>query len=186
MARVNSAMNGLPAADFCVLDLEYQWAQRRFDLVAARRRPTTEDPTGWMEPSLVFIEVKSDERACRGSSGLAGHAKDYRSIIEAPPHQGESIRREFEGVIEQKMRLGLLHRDWPFRRFAAGSPIELLVVFVGVDPRSAKVYPLLAGVSAELGALGSRGDICSLRLDESDLVMRKRDVISWSQLTRPV
>jgi hypothetical protein len=62
----------------------------------------------------------------------------------------------------------------------------LLVVFVGVDPRSAKVYPLLAGVSAELGVLGGRGDIRSLRLDESDFVMREHDVVSWSQLTRPV
>lgn len=184
MARANSAMDGLPAADFCVLDLEYQWAQRRFDLVAARRRPTTEDLTGWMKPSLVFIEVKSDERACRGSSGLTGHAKDYGSIIEAPPHQGEGIRREFEGVIEQKRRLGLIHRQWPFRSFAAELPLELLLVFVNLDPRCASVQPLLSDVNAVLDGLVGHGDIRALRLKESDFVMRERDVVSWSRLTR--
>jgi hypothetical protein len=32
MAAANSARAGLPFADYLIIDLEYQWAQRRFDL----------------------------------------------------------------------------------------------------------------------------------------------------------
>lgn len=186
MAKANSARAGPPSGDFCVLDLEYQWAQRRFDLIAARRRPTTDESTGWTEPSLVFIEVKSDERACTGPSGLAGHARDYQSIVEAPPLQAERIREEFEAVIQQKRRLGLVHRDWPFQRFSLALPLELLIVFVGLKPRSPKVSSLLAGVNKVLDDLGDCGDIRFLRLEETDYVMRISNTLAWKQLTKSV
>ena len=45
MAAANAGRVGPPPADYLVLDLEYQWAQRRFDLVAAKRKPTEADVT---------------------------------------------------------------------------------------------------------------------------------------------
>lgn len=186
MARVNTAKSGLPPGDFCILDLEYQWAQRRFDLVAARRQVSPKDPTGWVEPSLVLIEVKSDVGACTGPSGLAKHARDYQSIVEAPPLQAERIREEFEAVTQQKRRLGLVHRDWPFRRFSLALPLELLIVFVGLKPRSPKVSSLLAGVNKVLDDLGDSGDIRFLRLEETDYVLRISNTLAWKQLTKSV
>ena len=168
MAAANSGMAGPPSADYLVLDLEYQWAQRRFDMVAAKRRPTKDDATGWAEPDLVFVEVKSDYSACSGISGLGDHARDYQDIIKAPGgRRAQEIMLEYEHVITQKVRLGLLNRSLGFRRFSP-AVTELLVVFVGLDPNAPSVRVPLIKVKEVSDALGNAARIRFMRLDPHD------------------
>lgn len=130
MAEANSGMVGYPSGDYLVLDSEYQWAHRRLDMVAAKRRPTEDDATGWAEPDLVFVEVKSEYSACHDKAGLGDHARDYRDIITSSKGRHvQEIKLEYENVIAQKSRLGLLHKSLGFRKFSKAVP-ELLLVFV--------------------------------------------------------
>ena len=134
IANANSASDGLPSADYLVLDLEYQWAQRRFDMVAARRRPTEADKLGWAEPQLALVEVKSKPEACFGKSGIASHVRDYQDIVAARGRSAvQEIKCEYQTVIRQKRRLGLLHESLPFDHFSADVP-ELLIVLDDLDP----------------------------------------------------
>lgn len=157
MAAVNSAMNGLPATEYVVLDMEYQWAQRRFDLVAVKRKSIDTGSSGWVEPDLVFVEVKSDYKSCSGSSGLSDHASDYRDIVLAQSGKCvQNIKQEFGNLIAQKKRLGLLHKAFPFQRFSA-TPPELLFVLIDLklnDPSLAKPISQVRAISIALGSSG--------------------------------
>ncbi len=165
MAASNSGMNGPPPVDYLVLDLEYQWAQRRFDIIAAKRRPTEDDVTGWAEPDLVFVEVKNKYGACSGKSGLGQHARDYRDIITASEWQHvQDIKLEYENVIAQKTRLGLLDKSLGFSCFSSAVP-ELLVVFVDLDPNVPKLIAPLGEVRAISDALCDAAHIRFTRLD---------------------
>jgi len=168
IAAANSGRVGFPPADYLVLDLEYEWALRRFDIVAAKRRPTEHDNTGWAEPDMVFIEVKSKENACSGNSGLHDHARDYRDIIMARRgRRVQEIKIEYENVIAQKTRLGLLDASLGFKSFSSAVP-ELLVVFADLDPNKPLVRKALAEVRDRLG----KSDyIHFLQLDQSNYVM---------------
>ena len=178
MAAANSGMAGPPPADYLVLDLEYQWAQRRFDMVAAKRRPTEDDATGWAEPDLVFVEVKSDYSACSGSSGLGDHARDYRDIITACGGRGaQEIKSEYEHVIAQKVRLGLLDPSLGVRRFSPAVP-ELLVVFVDLDPNAPSLLAPLGAVRAVSNALGDAAHIRFMRLDSPGYFMTADAAVS--------
>jgi len=178
MATANSGMAGRPPADYLALDLEYQWAQRRFDMVAAKRRPTEDDATGWAEPDLVFVEVKSDYSACSGNSGLGDHARDYRDIITARGGRGaQEIKLEYEHVVAQKMRLGLLDPSLGVRRFSPAVP-ELLVVFVDLDPNVRSLRASLGEVRAVSNALGGAAHIRFMRLDSPDYIMTTDAAVS--------
>jgi hypothetical protein len=133
IAGANSGISSHPSGDYLVLDLEYQYAQRRFDMIAAKRRRTEDDASGWQEPDLVFVEVKSALGAFSGKSGLGDHARDYHDIIMRRDRQHvNDIKQEYENVIAQKSRLGLLDTSLGFRRFSLAVP-ELLVVFLDLD-----------------------------------------------------
>lgn len=165
MATANSGMAGPPSADYLVLDLEYQWAQRRFDMIAAKRRPTEDDTTGWTEPDLVFVEVKCEYPACYGKSGLGDHARDYRDIITSSKGQDvQDIKLEYENVIAQKMQLGLIDKSLGFSLFSSAVP-ELLVVFVDLDPNVPKLLAPLGEVRAVSDELGGAAHIRFMRLD---------------------
>jgi hypothetical protein len=158
-------MAGPPSGDYLVLDLEYQWAQRRFDMIAAKRRPTKKDATGWAEPDFVFVEVKSEYSACHGKSGLCDHARDYRDIITSSNGRHvKDIKREYENVIAQKMRLGLLDKSLGFSGF---SPVvsDLLLVFVDLDPNVPQLIALLGDVRAVSDALADAAHIRFMRID---------------------
>jgi hypothetical protein len=176
IATANAGRRGLPPVDYLVLDLEYQWAHRRFDMVAARRRTIRTDVTGWVEPSLVFIEVKSAYGACSGPSGLLEHANDCRAIIRAPSGQRvQEFAREYENVIAQKKRLGFLDPSLEFKRFAAG-PLELLMVFVDLDPQHRRLVTLLNQVRGVATELGEAADIRYMELSSPSYAM-------WSEAT---
>jgi hypothetical protein len=164
MAAANDAGTGLPTSDYLVLDLEYQWAQRRFDMIAAKRSPTKDDPAGWVEPDLVFVEVKSDYGACKGRSGLGDHARDYRDNIKAGGGtRVPDIKLEYENMIAQKRRLGLIADTLPFGRFSAAVP-ELLFVLVDLDPEAPPMAAPLAEVGEVANELGEAGHIRFMRL----------------------
>ncbi len=147
-----SADDGSDLGDYVVLDLEYQWAQRRLDLVAAKRNQTQDDTTGWRTPHFVFVEVKCECNACYGSSGLCAHALDYKDIIEARHgHSAEDIKREFEGVIGQKRKLGLVDERFAFERFSEATP-ELLFVLIDLEPSPLKnALVEVKSISDEIG-----------------------------------
>jgi hypothetical protein len=169
IASANSPRTTQPSTDYLVLDLEYQWAQRRFDMVAAKRRPTTTDPVGWVAPNLVFVEVKSESGSCRGKSGIEDHTRDYGQIIAA--RNGESVRAikaEYCGVIRQKQALGLLPASLPFQGFADAVP-ELLLVLVNLDPK-------LALPEVPLQTAG----VCRcMVLHEPDYALTDDKIITW-------
>ena len=169
MAAANSSV--APTSDYLVLDLEYQWAQRRFDLVAAKRRPFENDVTGWTEPDLVFVEVKCTSAACAGTSGLGAHAHDYRDIITA--RDGRSvgdIKLEFAQVVAQKVRLGLFDGLFDFKRFSPAVP-ELLVVFIDLDPNLSSMRVPLSKTREVSDALGDAARIRFMRLNSQDYKM---------------
>jgi hypothetical protein len=171
IAAANSAVAGLPQSDYLILDLEYQWAQRRFDLVAARRHPTPDDDTGWVEPELVLIEVKSEYGACRGSSGLGDHARDFQNIVLARGGQSVSaIKLEFQNMLFQKMRLELIHAALGFKQFSPAA-FELLIVFIGIDPTASKISAPIAEVAAISESLGTKGRIRFMQLTAPAYVM---------------
>ncbi|MBW6485464.1 MAG: hypothetical protein K0B01_04850 [Syntrophobacterales bacterium] len=102
IATENAGIFGRSSVDYLVLDLEYEYAKCRFDMIAAKRRITLNDATGWEEPYLVFVEVKSEYGACTGVAGLEEHAKDFRRITTAGDGQPViKIKKEYEDLREQ-------------------------------------------------------------------------------------
>jgi len=164
IAAANTVLNGLPSGDYLVLDLEYQFAHRRFDLIAARRRPTDANPSGWSEPDLVFVEVKSAYAACKGTAGLREHARDYADILRA--RRGSAvldIKSELEGVLAQKQRLGLVSKEIQFRRFSDVSP-DLLIVLVDLDVQHQSIVGELQKVRDLASSLGGTSPVRLLSL----------------------
>ena len=161
-----------PPTDFVVIDLEYQWAQRRFDLMAARRNPTPDDPVGWVHPSLAFIEVKSEIGACTGKAGLADHARDFADIVTARGGAYlQGIRDEFTTVIRQKQALGLISPDFPFLAFSPAQP-ELIFVTVDLDlttPARRGLWDPVHRTARELDLPGFQ----LIQLQRRDLAMTK-------------
>jgi hypothetical protein len=167
MAAANSATHGLPQTDYLVLDLEYHCDGHRFDLIAARRRISEQDPTGWAEPGFVFVEVKSDYRTCCGESGLGKHSRDYRDTVTAWGGQGvKDIKLEYQNLIAQKQRLGLLPKSFPFKSFSA-AVAELLIVTVGLDPDDPRLRSPLTEVMEVSNAMGKTACIRFMHLDSS-------------------
>lgn len=182
MASANFGMAGPPPAGYLILDLEYQWAQRRFDMVAAKRRTTNDDAAGWAEPDLVFVEVKSEYGACSRKSGLGDHARDYRDIIKASGgRRVDEIKLEYKNAIAQKTRLGLLDKSLGFRRFSQAVP-ELLVVFVDLNPNEPQLQAPLGEVKAVSDALGEAARIRFMRLVSPDYVMIADKAVSLERL----
>jgi len=175
-----SADDGSDLGDYVVLDLEYQWAQRRLDLVAAKRNQTQDDTTGWRTPHFVFVEVKCECNACYGSSGLCAHALDYKDIIEARHgHSAEDIKREFEGVIGQKRKLGLVDERFAFERFSEATP-ELLFVLIDLEPSPLK--NALVEVKSISDEIGEAGCIRFLCVDSTNYKMLARETIPMDRL----
>jgi hypothetical protein len=182
MATANSGRLSLPTSDYFVLDLEYQWAQRRFDMIAAMRNPSIKDPIGWVEPVLVFIEVKSDYGAVSGKASIYEHARDYRDIVSVPGERGvRIIKSEFQKVISQKKRLGLIHNSLPFQSFSA-AVTELLIVFVGLEPKDDRLRKPLTEVNAVSEKFGPDSRIRFMMLSPADYQMSIDNAVSFNKL----
>ncbi len=176
IAKANGARDRLPAGDYFVLDLEYQWAQRRFDLVALRRVPTATDPGGWANPALTLVEVKSDIGPCRGSAGLAVHAQDYWSLVGAPESQLERIRNEFVGIFRQKQALGLITSNLRMDAIAPVAP-ELLIVFVKMQHQRRDIGSVARKMALKCPNQSGTGRIRFLELADAEAEMRESEVL---------
>jgi hypothetical protein len=178
IASSNSAKCSLPMGDYLVLDLEYQWAQRRFDMIATKRRPTSADSSGWIEPDLVFVEVKSLPSACSGKSGLGDHARDYQDMVMAcGGRRIQEFKQEFEKVNAQKISLGLIDKSFPFNRFSEAIP-ELLIVFIDLDMNTPSLQASLKEVKKVSDELGNNGRIRFMQLHSKSLLMRNEAAVA--------
>jgi len=184
MAATNSGT--AQSGDYLVLDLEYQWAQRRFDMVAAKRRLTEDDATGWAEPDLVFVEVKCTCGACSDTSGLSAHANDYRDIIKAKKGGAvHDIKLEFETVVAQKVRLGLFDRSLGFMRFSP-KVSELLLVLIDIDPNASSMKKPLSEVRGISNTLDDTARIRYMCLDSPDYKMTSDAEVPQKRLVAKV
>lgn len=131
---------------YVVADTEFQYGKRRFDFVGMRRAEGVAGSAGFTTPRLVFGQFKSAGRPVSGSSGLVAHAADFADFAHAlgGAHLA-AARVEFDELVRQKLRLGLLSDAIPFRHFTEDRP-EYLVVFSDVDLAS----PDLDGPLAEM------------------------------------
>lgn len=171
MAISNAGIAGSALSDYIILDLEYQWAQRRFDLIAAKRQLKEDDICGWSEPDFVFVEVKSNYDSCTGKSGLVDHVNDYIDIISANNgRSAKKIKSEYEEVIAQKIRLNLIDRALGFQCFSKRVP-ELLIVFVDLDPNARQMQAPLAEIKVKIVGQGNAGCIRYMWLNSPDYSM---------------
>ena len=184
MALGNSPREPSAGSDYLVLDMEYQWFRRRLDLIAARRNPTPTDPSGWAEPVLVFVEVKSDLGACKGDSGLAAHVKDYSFILKAEAKDGratEMIKKELQDVMRQKRELGLFAESAGFSGFSGAKP-ELLVVFIHMPTKDRRWPAVLDEVGEVTRGKGIEDTVRFMRLTPSDYVMTRAKELTLDQM----
>jgi hypothetical protein len=144
IARANGASSSLAdAGDYVVIDIEYAYARRKFDLVLFDR---SELP----RPRLIYGELKCRSGALNGKAGLQQHGIDFGDFLcaEGGRHV-ELSKREYAGVIEQKQRLGLLSPDLDFDGFSAELP-EFLVLFADYEVSQAGLRTPVARMRAEI------------------------------------
>jgi hypothetical protein len=159
IAAANEHLDRQAPPEYLVVDIEYQYARRRFDLVALRRNPTEADPVGFLKPHLSLWELKCDKRALSGTSGLIDHADDYSRFVRA--ENGEHANRaktEYAAMVKQKQRLRLLPQ-FDLEEFSAKRP-EFLLLFADYEVREPGLTQPLAsflGCLEKDGLLDSAG-----------------------------
>lgn len=143
IARANGASSLADAGDYVVIDIEYDYARRKFDLVLLDR---SELP----RPRLIYGELKCRSGALNGKAGLQQHGIDFGDFL--CPEDGRHVelsKHEYAGVIAQKQRLGLLSADLDFEDFSAEPP-HFLVLFADYDVCQAELRTPLARMRAEI------------------------------------
>jgi hypothetical protein len=116
-------------AELIVIDIEYQYGKRRFDFVGMRRATGVGGFGAFSTPRLVIGELFGGDRPANSVASLTSFAAEAAQFAHALT--GEHLARaaaELEGLVAQKIRLGLLPADVPFAHLASGPP-ELLVIF---------------------------------------------------------
>jgi hypothetical protein len=131
-------------ARLVVADTEFPYGRRRFDFVGMQRAEGVGGSAGFTTPRLVFGQFKSGGKPLGGTSGLVANAADFVDFAQAlgGAHLANA-RAELDQLVAQKLRLGLLGDDIPFRHFTEDDP-EYLVVFSGVDLASPALDATLA------------------------------------------
>ncbi|MEI7814211.1 MAG: hypothetical protein WCJ13_05425 [Coriobacteriia bacterium] len=157
-ATANDGRSGTEAR-YIVADTEFQYGKRRFDFVGMRRAESVGGLAGFTTPRLVFGQFKSSNRALSGSSGVVAHAADFADFAQAlgGTHL-EAARTELDELVQQKLRLGLLAHDLPFRHFTEDEP-EYLVVFCDYDLASVSLDVPLAEMHDKLVARHCRPEL---------------------------
>ena len=148
-----------PEAGYVVADVEFQYGKRRFDFVGMRRAESVGGLAGFTTPRLVFGQLKHGERPLTGTSGLVSHGADFADFVQAlgGAHL-DAARAELSELVRQKLRLGLLCEDIPFRHFTADDP-EYLVVFSDYDLASSALDLPLAEMHDKLVARHCRPEL---------------------------
>ena len=119
----------LAAGDYLVVDLEYTYGRRRYDLVALKRTEGVTGPGGFSNPRLAFVDVRAADQTLTGPNGVESVAADFADFAKALGGSHlEIAKSEITELVAQKVRLGLLPDDVELRALDNGLP-ELLVVF---------------------------------------------------------
>lgn len=130
---------------YCIYDMEYTQPRNskaeenlgRYDFMALRYQAGK--PT-----ALVFIELKSTEKACNGDSGIEKHEEDLQKYLRT--ETAKQRINEAEKSIRQLSALGLLVGTTP-DSLPENLPLQLLFVFTD----NAKRYSKRAQYSVEVG-----------------------------------
>jgi hypothetical protein len=187
-----AANDGHAGADsrYIVADTEFQYGKRRFDFVGMRRAEGVGGLAAFTNPRLVFGQFKSDGRSLAGSSGVVAHAADFADFAQALGGAHiEAARRELDDLVRQKLRLGLLHPDIPFRHFPEDDP-EYLVVFSGYDLASVELDVPLAEMHDKLVARHCRPELLTFAAvgsgagSDPDLSLGPNDAMSYREFKR--
>ncbi len=135
-----------------VADVEFPYGKRRFDFIGMSRAEGVGGLAGFTTPRMVFGQFKSGGRPLTGTSGVVAHASDFAELVQAlgGAHLA-AARTELDELVQQKLRLGLLNEDLPFRHFTEGDP-EYWMVFCGYDLASAALDAPLAEMHDKLVA----------------------------------
>ena len=84
--------------DFVIVDIEYCYARRSFDLVGF-------DSAGLPQPRLMYCELKCSGAALNGTSGLRDHGIDFGEFLGAEDGRHvESSKRELAAMVQQKVQ----------------------------------------------------------------------------------
>lgn len=169
-------------ARYIVADAEFQYGRRRFDFVGMQRAEGVGGLAGFTTPRLVFGQLKSGARPLAGSSGLVAHAADFADFAQAlgGTHL-ETARAELTDLVRQKLRLGLLSKDIPFRHFTEDDP-EYLVVFSGFDLASTILDAPLAEMHDKLVARHCRPEL--LRFASVETGVGAQDALTYREFKR--
>jgi hypothetical protein len=126
--------------------------------------------------------VKSEYSACTGKSGLRDHASDYYDIITARGGKRiPGIKQEFQNLIDQKGRIGLLHGSLPFKRFSA-SVLKLLIILVDLEFGAPSMRVPLKEVEVISDAFGSALQIRYMQLDSPHYKMTDGATVTLEHL----
>ena len=177
---------------YVVADTEFQYGKRRFDFVGMSRAEGVRGLAGFTTPRLVFGQFKSGGRPISGTSGVVAHATDFADFAQALGGRHlASARAELDELVRQKLRLGLLNRDIPFRHFTEDYP-EYLLVFAGYDLSSPALDAPLAEMHDKLVARHCRPELLGFSGIDSDggalagnaLALGAEDALSYREFKR--
>lgn len=115
-----------------VVDMEYTYGKRRYDLVALSRSEGVTGPGAFSSPRLAFVSVHRGS-ALAGNNAPAAVGVDLADFAKAVGGTHlERARAEISDLVAQKQRLGLLPAEWEFRGVAEQFP-EFVVLMVADD-----------------------------------------------------
>jgi len=141
IARANDGRSTGSVGDFLVVDLEYSYARRRFDLVLIE---TVELP----RPRLILAELKCNYGALLNEAGLPAHAEDFCDLLGAEGGRHvDIVKDELAHLFRQKRRLGLLSDALALECFSPEPPL-FLVVFADYDARQRQATTALSRMHA--------------------------------------
>ncbi len=144
---------------YVVADTEFQYGRRRFDFVGMLRAEAVGGAAAFTTPRLVFGQLKGPGRPLSGTSGLVAHGADFAEFTQALGGEHlDRARLELDALVQQKLRLGLLSDELPFRHFAEDDP-EYLVVLAGVIIASAECDAPLAEMHDKMVARHHRPEL---------------------------
>lgn len=150
-ADANSGMD-LFADEYVVVDLDYTYGQRRYDLLALERTEGVTGPGGFANCRLAFLDVCRSPKGLSGNSGPASVGSDLADFAKSVGGMHFArARAEIQDLVAQKVRLGLLPRDIELRGLDESGP-SLVVVFGSEYVEEAVYGPAIIELHEKLAA----------------------------------